>query len=435
MNKLFLILCLILNILHLYRLFVEYFAFDVVTNVSIEMPFEVIYPDTLICIRLANLIDWKLLSHEEIKDIFDYNNGNKIFKSIVKKNKFSEQDLEVIASYVKNDSSGFIANVAAARMFRRLSIKEILSKTYKYEPNGVIGGSIETPDELLIFDRFYNQTVVSSFILGKDKCFMIRIKNKLTAGLYFLEKYTQNQMFHWSIRKSFSETSIKFSILPPGYPGIQYNDPVIIESNDKTTIRTITYDVLETNLMEYPYKTRCIDYALKGHVTQNGCIHDCVKKLVLKHQFGWGFSVISEKCMGNENDTEKYESTSLDNDRSTHTISEECLKQCKALDCKLIRYTARLIRTKLSRDKHNRDNYIFIEVISSKYPVIKTETVPAIPMITFITNFLSTFGIWFGLSLLSGLQLIELFVRRLLHATVKVHLNQMYLRQMKVNPK
>ena len=39
-----------------------------------------------------------------------------------------------------------------------------------------------------------------------------------------------------------------------------------------------------------------------------------------------------------------------------------------------------------------------LTVVASRNPAIKTECLPAMPFITFLTNLLSTFGIWFGLS-------------------------------------
>jgi len=161
----------------------------------------------------------------------------------------------------------------------------------------------------------------------------------------------------------------------------------------------------------------CFDYKNTKHITQNSCIHDCIKE----NQKGlWSHSMLYPSDIdGIINETYIYDKN----------ILNKCQKNCNRKNCQHLMFTKRI--------KSEKEGATIIYVEQSTRIIIKTNTLPAIPFITFITNFLSTFGIWTGISLLSlGLNMscfLKLIPRLKLKVKPKQQRNKLELHEMDIS--
>jgi len=243
---------------------------------------------------------------------------------------------------------------------------------------------------------------VSFFLSNRMKCYTIRERNRTKIDINLYQEIVTNPKKEMQGRDRELELiqlylvnnpNIKLMIIPPGYPSLASNQLFTLQDS---FLNRFSYDVSEYKLLPYPYKTDCYDYS-KSSITQPGCRHDCVKQRVLEK-----FGIYHPLSMVNEYDLfgnlTYYDPLGF----KVKNIYLICKRKCIRKDCHLITFTQRKIDGSNLREKGIMiEKVIITEIVASNNNVIKTETLPSIPVFAFITNVLSTFGIYCGISLFS----------------------------------
>ena len=94
---------------------------------------------------------------------------------------------------------------------------------------------------------------------------------------------------------------------------------------------------------------------------------------------------------------------------SLHQIMDSCARQCQKRECHSVIHVPKLETKRPTNGTHN-----VISIFSSRKPMIRAVTQPAVPLILFWTNLLSTFGFWLGVSVYASFPLI---VNAVLHSS------------------
>ena len=166
----------------------------------------------------------------------------------------------------------------------------------------------------------------------------------------------------------------------------------------------MSYETYQSKLLPFPYKTNCRDYQKEGLSTRAHCRMKCLRPAILdKYQ-----RVYSEVAAWSSDNMKIL--MNLFNIEAEGRVSDDCEMKCLQKECLLISYTS----VNLVKEPRTQETAL-LTVVASRNPAIKTECLPAMPFISFLTNLLSTFGIWFALSVwaTSPLQL-KVIVERIL---------------------
>ena len=81
-----------------------------------------------------------------------------------------------------------------------------------------------------------------------------------------------------------------------------------------------------------------------------------------------------------------------------------CEKKCQKRECYSVIHVPRLETHSLLQRQANQTT---ISLHSSKTPVVRTVSQPAINLITYLTNLFSTFGFWMGVSVLGTMKSLQ----------------------------
>jgi len=416
MNSIFGLTCLVVNTLHLIQLFQEYFAYDVTTNVIVELPDQLIFPDLVFCFELQDVIDWEHLSLEDFRSLIDPEDSeemNEFYQELKNISRISDDHVKQIYKLMKNESN----DISIKKFYSKPSyILENMTKNNLFAES-YSSNSSALFDELLIYSENINDRIpisnqthfhqyfdFSSFLFCEDKCYVIRKKQNIKLDFNFLKEYGNTfSIINIIIFELFMESKKRstFMIIPPGYPATQSLESFILNSK---AANKYTFDVSESTLLPFPYKTKCFNYS-SSSITQEGCRHDCRKQEFLRRK---GF-FLSNTIINREDITGKMQEYHDEiGINELNDVSKKCQKQCIQKDCHLITFNnKRKLEDKLYDSlTHDVDNYMAILIEASYNNIIKTETLPAIPIFVFITNFLSTFGIYSGISLFSFQRMI-----------------------------
>jgi len=154
----------------------------------------------------------------------------------------------------------------------------------------------------------------------------------------------------------------------------------------------LSHSTYETHLLRPPYKTRCRVY----EDSRAACLHACVKETSIRLN-----NTIPDKYNTYSRDSARRmtisDKLSLDEYQYIkydlwQQLQELCETKCMELDCQSVVHMPRIT----SAGDHKR-TLMYIQAAST--PVIQAFTQPAIPLISFLTGIIATFGFWLGLSI------------------------------------
>ena len=238
------------------------------------------------------------------------------------------------------------------------------------------------------------------YLTGIKKCFVLKPSKKVAKIINYQQLTTLS---------SESNVLITWSIKPLGdeiFCDITHKDIFLLSSDTSIMVPTaryisLTYDTYMAHLLEHPYSTKCRKYSASGFISRAHCRHECYKRQLIQK-----FNIIFERLRSYSFDTafRGFSSDFIKRPSQEYVVYESCDEQCKEVDCYSVTYISRL----LSRDYGTkRRNVSRIAISISKYPVTVTETHPAIPLPTFLTNVFSTFGFWLSFSVLGSFSPIK----------------------------
>ena len=388
-------MCFLMNIINIYYLSVEYFRFDVTSDVRISVPEIIEIPSFTFCFDIADLINWENLTRSQKEKLLtntginsDSNFSQTAFTELIR--------LRILQNIiVEYNSSGIIdithdyRTVIGYWEFTRLLIS-------KY-------GSSDFPPDIRNTSLFAHELpfqLKDVYLTGIKKCFVLQPSEKVAKIIDYQQLTTlsseSNVLIVWSIKHLGDEI----------FCDITHKDIFLLSSDTSIMVPSgryisLTYDTYTARLLEKPYSTKCRKYSVSGFISRAHCRHECYKRRLIQN-----FNIIFERLRSYSFDSafRGFSSDFIKRPSQEYVVYESCDKQCKDIDCYSVTYISRL----LSRDYGTkRKNMSRISISISKYPVTVTETHPAILFTIFLTNVFSTFGFWLGFSVLGSFSLFK----------------------------
>ena len=408
--NIFAFFCLLMNVLHVYQLCEEYFRFDVTTSIEIMIPDEVDMPALTFCANIAHLIKWENMTLSRRQKVLRKRSWDTTqFEGKGLYMLSPDLDAGKLRHKIRMSSIFNLRYLITLTFQEELNVSQIFYITEEIDavvrqlwaPKNLVDGcsdnqnltnKVACPCNGCPFEQnFIEEThspynVREAYLLDKIKCFPIELNDRLPQAVNYLKIYDPVLGVHRVTQITFNNfADIYFYIHPKGHfmtlEDLQKN----IKNN---TWLVMSYETYQSKLLPFPYKTNCRDYQKEGLSTRAHCRMKCLRAVFLeKYESVYGevaaFSSDNIKIL-----------LSLFDIEIENPVHNNCQMKCLQKECSLTSFTS----MNLEREPRTQETTT-LTVVASRNPAIKTECLPAMPFISFLTNFLSTFGIWFGLSL------------------------------------
>ena len=400
-SRVVLIFCSLMNLIHIHNLCLQYFEFDVTTNVEMEMPRKLLFPSFTICLDLP--FDW-----ERIPDV--------LVKRLLRNPKNNSQWLlNLDEEKLKNRSEVFQTVANHGQIFQRiihnaevsLTVAEILNLTKDIKdfiervritqlvfPSENSKNGLWNPTKNLNSFPFQ---VKQAFLKEKQKCFQLYLRDNLAKLIDYDEFRTLHEgiLSYLAFKNSFH-----------GYFYITREEKTVSSSDesifiDPNSIRSVGFHSFETQQMKPPYKTMCRDYKQYGYFSRLHCKNQCLKQQIIKQHKEIHY-------LSNAYSTDIYPVRHLSHNISLYSLFfKQCDAECFPNDCQSFTYVTRL------EDTFHSQNKCAIQWFPSRNPNVRIQTQAAIPLISFLTSLFSTFGFWLGLSFLGSFSIMGKLLSKL----------------------
>ena len=376
----FSLFCFLVNILHIYYLCDEYFRFEVTTNVQVAIPDEMQVPDFTICSYLFDVIKWENLSSDQRKKLFE---GLQGFKPPVDLSPSNIRSLQVSRSISNQISNNLYY------MFNTSSImnhtKDVWEVINKAEINPLIKKrmALNSLEDLQTFKN------TLTFLRNNFKCFTLELRKEFARTLNYEDFISETSGMPW-INHFFFKSH---QILVRQY--IHRSGDVLTQlhsfkSIDPHHFLLVGFETYTTILLPSPYNSNCRHYSAFGATSKAHCKEMCIKTKIADK-----YKVLDAHYHAYILDSYPIRQEVLRNATEKVGIIDECHRKCWQRDCLSIFFNPCIMIK-------SRKNESSIVTIANKSPSTRTEAHPAIPFIVFMTNILSTLGIWLGVSLLGS---------------------------------
>ena len=411
-----------MNNVHIYHICDGYFRYDVTSNVRIGIPEEFEFPSMTLCASTINTLKWTQMTPELrryllTRPVFP----EPIIETMVSNGSFVEETLIKLTPSDSHEN----AKKVNTYLNRNKTVPEILNLTKPiqelyngFEINGLFkepNGSIESYDMLTTNMSDFQFTIDNTFLHAGFKCFTLSLRPDLHSVINLNDVWNMGGMsgrlLYWY---SLSGLRTRVFFHRKGYL-VSSKDPFVVA--DRGYLLKLTFQVLETILLKYPYNTNCRDYpSTMGLLSRKECREKCFKlKTAARFRFilfqSHGFASDDLHMRRNAN--------------YTADITRECKQDCLQKECHSFKYTfEKLLESNLVKwvgrncyksnrstcSKGDTDYRKKSELVVSSplNPFTRIEIQPAISLVSFVTAVLSTFGFWMGLSV-SG---AAIFVRK-----------------------
>ena len=433
-TTLYCVICSLANILHVYQICDEYLRYDVTTNVQVSVPDEIPFPSITLCVDLIDSLNWAAISNETRRKLLSFisepsfsymvTNPDKILSRIEKLPQASRDVMsrKVYGILVKELSVEEIINVSA-------SLSEMVDniKTTKLLYNVSQLVSLRKEEKVSKGQVSFNTneshnlqfTVDMTYIHLREKCIVIRPQPELQNTINFDDQIRKSGTAFFSFGGQYNRM-IRVLVLKHGYLNTPTDTWISFKSNRKILSSFVTHS---STLLEYPYKTNCRDYSKSGMLSRSQCRQQCFKTLFISR-----FKGIPEESYAFQSDTTYLQTAPKDNESLFQDILEHCKRSCFQRECQSLVYIqSEIDRTNLTspyvycswsnkskslqsvceeQDKL-RKSCIYTLLADGK-PGTRTETQPAIPLVSFLTGLFSTFGFWLGLSVFGSANFIQI---------------------------
>ena len=418
LSHFWLLITFLLNMLHVYQISDEYLKYDVATDVQLVFPEILEKPTVTLCFSLFRAIKWDSLQPNEW-------------------NKFSlPKHLELIlrnrtvnpAEYEEAISKQFLQLVVSLHLNYFFNAKQIIEMTLSLENTlmSLITITVETipgqeeKKQKTLYPYFWAPKFASTtdkiksttFLMDQDKCFSLefvpteryinfkKIHRSRHDGLIDLMLFKNNPVLK-EVKVFISDNNHELT------HGSFSSETISLNSEIPKSTR-LSYDTYESRLLKYPFKTNCIEYP--NDMTSDKCHHRCLKQAALQK-----YNIIPLTCNAYENETFKRIAKEFHpkfRKPSSHWLERSimdqmeiiCDKKCEKRECNSVIHVPRL---ESQAEADGQVNYTLIALHSSKTPVVRTVSQPAIHLVTYLTNLFSTFGFWMGVSVLGTIETLQ----------------------------
>ena len=443
-TTLYCVICSLANILHVYQICDEYLRYDVTTNVQVSVPDEIPFPSITLCVDLIDSLNWSALSNETIRNLFDSASEKSISQLVKDRNfilkllqSFTRERHDLVTSELYDNlilelSVSEIINISA---FLSDIIDEIMVTKFLYNVSQLMTFRKEerVSEGLVYFDinelHRAQFTIDMTYIHLRQKCIVMRPKPEL-QNINYDDQFSKSGT-RFIILSGQYNRPICIYVLSHGYLITPTDTFVNVKSNRKLISSFVTHS---STLLEYPYKTNCRDYSKTGIMSRSLCRQQCFKTLSMKQ-----FKDIPEESYAFQSDIAYFQSAPNENESLVQEINEslfenileQCKETCLEVECQSLVYIQSDLRQSLmtspiadtcslksvkrsqteqsvcKKQKQLEKSYLFLLVAEGK-PGTRTETQPAIPLVSFLTGLFSTFGFWLGLSVFGSANFFQI---------------------------
>ena len=394
-SQVVLIFCGLMNLIHIYNLCLEYFEFNVTTNVSMEMPRKLVIPSFTICLDLP--FDWERIPDAVVKRLLrnpqnnsqwlfnlgydKFRNRSKVFQTIPNHGKiFRSIVYNAEVSLTVAEILNFTKDIKD--LIERLRITQLVFPPGKHFKD-VFWSSIQV---LKSFPFHVKQV----FIKQKQKCYQLDLRDDL-AKLIDYDEFRildENVLSHCNFKNPFRGI---FYITREGQT-ISSGDQSI--SIDPNYMKSVSFHSFETQQMKPPYKTMCRDYKQYGYFSRLHCKNQCLKQQTIRK-----YNEIY--YLSNAYSTDIYPVRHSSQSKSQYLpFFKQCDAECFANDCQSFTYVARL------EENFPFQHETIVVWFPSRNPNVRIQTQATFPLISFLTSLFSTFGFWLGLSFLGSFSIM-----------------------------
>ena len=408
---LFFLTCFCLNVLHISQLCEEYFRYEVTANVRIGFPEYVEFPSVTLCVDVVDTLKWQEMSSDLIRNLTTISNlgisEKVISKAITEPKKIRSQIQN--ASHPLASAQPFIYE----NLVKQKTVAEIFNLTEPFEevfPYVATTGLLETSQDSTEWDPLHLRstkatdfpfTVDMIFIHFFKKCFTLKLRPGFKK-VSFQELLTVDYSRPYKIMSLISDfgSAVQVHIHNKGDLIHYQMEPVYVYPNSVEKSVFVTH---ESNLLEYPYKSNCRNYIKSGFLSKSHCQRMCFKRVTSKlinatNFLSYAFS----------NDKVALEEL-IPLPVNPQTLMQQCNKECLQNDCRSFTYLVDNLDSPVETPQTECEKFMKnltncqvnfsvhnIGVLKQVFTGIQTQA--AIPLISFLTGLLSTFGFWLGLS-------------------------------------
>ena len=404
--NLFYLTCLLLNIFHVYHICDQYFRYDVTTNIKIGFPEIVEFPSITLCPALVSLLKWEKMSSNLRRSLLQVAlpqlTNETLLSRMVSDPFLIDPDINAHTTawnkLAYNIYNGLVKEVSVDMIFNlTASFDEVfpIISTSGLIYNSLSSGKLKIQEDRRTSGKF-QFTIDSTFIHDRYKCWTLNIRPELNKI-----KFEELRTVYYEPRRflaswyTFVKTQIQVYLHSKGYLINTQDDKSIIWSGYSIRTAFVSH---ESILLEYPYKTNCRDYTKIGFKSRKHCKEMCFKSKTIQK-----YNAILEDTHAFQSDNMFFNQSQYPwTDQSiVNFFSGQCGADCEEKDCQSVTYhkeelvhsTAQIFTDQLFLPAHNVITF--------------TETQPAIPLVSFLTELFSTFGFWMGLSVTGSLAFVR----------------------------
>ena len=373
----FRLFCFLVNILHIYYLCDEYLRFEVTTNVQIAVPDEMQVPDFTICSYLFDVIKWENLSSDQRKKLFQ---GLQGFKPPVDLSPSNIRSLQVSKSTSNQISNNLYYMFNTSVIFNQT--RDVWELINNAKVNSLIKKRMAL-DSLEDLQTFKNTL---TFLRKNCKCFTLELRKEFARPVNYEDFISETSGMPWINHFFFKSHQISVRLY------IHRSGDVLTQLHSFKDIEPHHYllagfETFTTILLPSPYKSNCRDYSAFGATSKAHCKEMCIKTMIADK-----YKVLDAHYHAYISDSYPIRQEVLRNATEKEGIINHCHRKCWQKDCLSIFFILYIM-------VNSRTNQSSVVTFAKKTPSARTEAHPAIPFIVFMTNILSTLGIWLGVSL------------------------------------
>ena len=408
LTVIWMIFCLVGNVFQVYHISSQYFAYGINTNVQLAVDDILELPTLTLCFELSQVVNWTDLTREERVEILS---APEMFgmkgKNIVKGYNIGNETKEEIArlpSLIKKNADFFMTLIITSHL-QALNLSRLFNVTLKFEDivhtAMLLDPSRETFGErylLLNQENQENEVLrLSTFLKNTLKCYTLEVRSDyrilsyygvmrqdfltgMTSLFVIKDEVVQNiNLIHYILTPTGKTMRSGFYSYIPLSPQLGKSFPM-------------TYSTYEANLLPKPYETQCVNYTALGLGNRGECYERCLKEESLATS---GFLPLGVNIMPNETNNLHslkeliFHSHTKKNHKNMDML---CDLRCHEKDCTSIAHIP------LKLETAETPGMTYIANIGPQKPTVRAQCQPMQSLTQFLTDVISTFGFWLGVS-------------------------------------
>ena len=395
-----------MNVFHVYHICDQYFYYDVTTNTRIGFPETARFPSMTLCPVLVSLLKWEKMSTDLRRSLLQAANPELTNETLLSQ---MAGDPSLIGPEVKFHDTPFnkIPYNIYNRLVKELSIGMIFNLTASFHEvfpvfltSILTYNSLGSEEDKMLEDRptsgKFQFTIDSIYIYERCKCWTLNIRPELNKINFDELRSIYNEPRRFLVSwYTLARTQVRAYIHDKGYLVNTQDDKTSVHSGARVRTEFVSH---ESILLEYPYKTNCRDYTKIGFTSRKHCKEMCFKSKTFEK-----YNALLEDSHAFESDNMFFNESQYPwtNQSIVQFFTGQCRTDCEEKDCQSVAYHK---QDAVSLTKENFTSQFFVP---AHHVITFTKTQPAIPLVSFLTELLSTFGFWMGLSVTGSLRFVR----------------------------